>query len=64
MFTLVYYLKAIFMTKSQEVLAKIMLQKILLEELWLITFILANNLILLLLILQQTYCRVLKIIFP
>ena len=52
------------MTRSQEVLAKIMLQKILLEELWLITFILANNLILLLLILQQTYCRLLKIIFP
>ena len=47
------------MSRSQEVLAKIMLQKILFE-LWLITFILANNLVLLLLILQQTYCRVLN----
>lgn len=45
------------MSRSQEVLAKIMLQKILFEELWLITFTLANNLILLLLMLQQTYLR-------
>lgn len=53
--TLVYYLRAIFMSRSQEVSAKnAMFQSLLFEKLRLITFILANNLICCYSYLQQT----------